>query len=67
MSAWKPIETARKDNRSILGWEPILRNIWQVTWSDHDEAFTHTESGRLCYGLTLWQDLPDDPPRITHD
>ena len=64
MSEWQPIETAPKDNKSILGYHPfstgsfrILTMLWDRnyrTWRADVHSYIH-------FKPTHWMPIPDPP------
>ena len=66
---WQPIETAPKDGRKILGFDPSLLGIVIAEW---DRAGWYVDRGSqdgLGFEntpLTHWAPLPD-PPDVSHE
>lgn len=60
---WQPIETARKDNRAVLGYFPEYRCIFCMVWDDEDQRWECFGGDGDFYGEkpTHWRDVPKRP------
>lgn len=64
VAEWRPIETARRDGRRVLGWGSVMGDeIFPIKFSlqrMQDGAWT-ADSGEVVENPTRWMRLPPEP------